>query len=77
MKTAHDTWLIYQRSLMLTLRNPVWVFVGLTQPIFFLLLFGPLLKGLAGQAGLSESSASCPGCSSRPPSSAPRSWGSG
>lgn len=57
MKTAHDTWLIYQRSLMLTLRNPVWVFVGLTQPIFFLLLFGPLLKGLAGQAGLSESSA--------------------
>jgi ABC-2 type transport system permease protein len=57
MKTLRDTWLIYQRSLMLTLRNPVWVFVGLTQPIFFLLLFGPLLRGLAGQAGLSESSA--------------------
>lgn len=57
MKTVRDTWLIYERSLMLTLRNPVWVFVGLTQPIFFLLLFGPLLKGLAGQAGLSESSA--------------------
>ena len=47
MKNLRDTWLIYQRSLMLTIRNPVWIFVGLTQPIFFLVLFGPLLKGLA------------------------------
>ena len=44
MKTVRDTWLIFQRSLMLTLRNPVWIFVGLTQPLFFLVLFGPLLK---------------------------------
>ena len=51
MKAARDTWLIYQRSLMLTLRNPVWIFVGLTQPIFFLVLFGPLLKGLAVAGG--------------------------
>lgn len=51
MKLARDTWLIYQRSLMLTLRNPVWIFVGLTQPIFFLVLFGPLLKGLAVAGG--------------------------
>jgi ABC-2 type transport system permease protein len=57
MKSVRDTWLIYQRSLMLALRNPVWVIIGITQPFFFLLLFGPLLKGLAGQAGLSESSA--------------------
>jgi ABC-2 type transport system permease protein len=51
MKPLRDTWLIYQRSLMLTLRNPIWVFVGLTQPIAFLLLFGPLLKGLAVAGG--------------------------
>jgi ABC-2 type transport system permease protein len=51
MKTTRDTWLIYQRSLMLTLRNPVWIFVGLTQPVFFLVLFGPLLKGMAGVMG--------------------------
>jgi ABC-2 type transport system permease protein len=32
----------------LTLHNPVWVFVGLTQPILYLVLFAPLLKSLAG-----------------------------
>jgi ABC-2 type transport system permease protein len=57
MKAVRDTWLIYRRSLMLALRNPVWVIIGITQPFFFLLLFGPLLKGLAGQAGLDEASA--------------------
>ena len=51
MKLVRDTWLIFQRSLMLTLRNPVWVFVGLTQPVFFLVLFGPLLKGVAMAGG--------------------------
>ena len=51
MKLVRDTWLIFQRSLMLTLRNPVWVFVGLTQPVFFLVLFGPLLKGVAMVGG--------------------------
>ena len=57
MKTARDTWLIFQRSLMLTIRNPVWIFVGLTQPLFFLVLFGPLLKGLAVAGGYSGDSA--------------------
>jgi ABC-2 type transport system permease protein len=51
MKTVRDTWLIYRRSLMLTLRNPVWVMVGLTQPIFFLLLFGPVLEGMTVAQG--------------------------
>jgi ABC-2 type transport system permease protein len=51
MRTFRDTALIYQRSLMLTLRNPIWVFVGMTQPIFFLVLFGPLLEGAAVAAG--------------------------
>ena len=26
------------------LRNPVWVVVGIIQPLFYLLLFAPLLK---------------------------------
>jgi ABC-2 type transport system permease protein len=30
------------------LRNPVWVIFGLTQPILYLVLFGPLLKGVTG-----------------------------
>ena len=28
-KLLHDTWLFFTRSLMLSLRNPIWVFIGL------------------------------------------------
>jgi ABC-2 type transport system permease protein len=44
MKLARDTWLIFQRQLLLLWRNPVWVFVGIFQPVMYLLLFAPLLK---------------------------------
>ncbi|SCL36061.1 ABC-2 type transport system permease protein [Micromonospora pallida] len=44
MKLARDTWLIFQRQFQLLLRNPVWVFVGVFQPVMYLLLFAPLLK---------------------------------
>lgn len=44
MKLARDTWLIFQRQLLLLLRNPVWVLVGIFQPVMYLLLFAPLLK---------------------------------
>jgi ABC-2 type transport system permease protein len=44
MKLARDSWLIFQRQIQLLLRNPVWVFVGVFQPIMYLLLFAPLLK---------------------------------
>ncbi len=51
MKTVHDTWLIFVRSLMLTLRNPVWVFIGLMQPILYLALFAPLLEPITSAPG--------------------------
>ena len=44
MKLARDTWLIFERQFQLLLRNPVWVFVGVFQPVMYLLLFAPLLK---------------------------------
>ncbi len=44
MKLLRDTWLIFQRQFLLLLRNPVWVFVGIFQPVMYLLLFAPLLK---------------------------------
>lgn len=51
MKLARDTWLIYQRQSLLLIRNPVWLFVGIFQPMMYLLLFAPLLrKALAGLA---------------------------
>ena len=51
MKTLRDTWLMYRRSLILTLRQPVWVIMGLFQPILYLLLFAPLLEGATSNAG--------------------------
>jgi ABC-2 type transport system permease protein len=51
MRTIRDTWLIFQRSMILTLRNPVWLIMGLMQPILYLVLFGPLLKNIASMPG--------------------------
>jgi ABC-2 type transport system permease protein len=39
-----DTWLTFERHMRLSLRNPVWVILGLIQPLLYLALFGPLLK---------------------------------
>jgi ABC-2 type transport system permease protein len=44
VKLARDTWLIFARQLQLLLRQPVWIFVGVFQPVMYLLLFAPLLK---------------------------------
>jgi ABC-2 type transport system permease protein len=51
MTALRDTWLIFQRSVGLTVRNPAWVLIGVTQPLLFLVLFGPLLKPLIGAPG--------------------------
>jgi ABC-2 type transport system permease protein len=55
---AVETWVVFLRQMRGLLRNPVWVFFGLTQPILYLVLFGPLLKqiptgGLGGDAAWS------------------------
>src|SRR3982751_3783622 len=44
MKLLRDTSLIFQRQAQLLRRNPVWIFVGVFQPVMYLLLFAPLLK---------------------------------
>ena len=46
-----DTWTIFQRSMILSLRNPAWVIIGLMQPILYLALFGPLLLKLTSIPG--------------------------
>jgi ABC-2 type transport system permease protein len=51
MRTIRDTWLIYSRSLTLSLRNPIWVIMGIIQPVLYLLLFGPLLNNIASMPG--------------------------
>jgi ABC-2 type transport system permease protein len=51
MKLARDTWLIFDRQLTLVLRSPTWLIVGVIQPLFYLYLFGPLLKPALSQQG--------------------------
>jgi ABC-2 type transport system permease protein len=51
MSFARDTFIVWRRQMRLNLRNPAWVIIGLTQPILYLALFGPLLEPLAGQIG--------------------------
>lgn len=50
-----DTMLVFRRAMRLSLRNPVWVIIGLVQPVLYLGLFGPLLRKLplAGPNGTS------------------------
>ncbi len=43
-----ETLVVFQRQMRILLRNPVWVFFGLTQPIIYLVLFGPLLERVSG-----------------------------
>jgi ABC-2 type transport system permease protein len=46
MSFVRDTLMIFRRQERLALRNPAWVIIGLTQPILYLALFGPLLTRL-------------------------------
>ena len=58
MVFLRDTWIIFSRSMRLSLRNPIWVVIGLLQPILYLVLFGPLLKSVvASTPGLPKGDA--------------------
>lgn len=50
-KLMRDSGLIFISALRTTLRNPAWVFLGLFQPVCYMLLFAPLLKNLVGVPG--------------------------
>ena len=51
MSFVRDTWLVFGRYMWLFLRNPVWVIIGVIQPVFYLLLFAPLLESIARSPG--------------------------
>jgi ABC-2 type transport system permease protein len=52
MKLVRDIWLVYQRQSLQLLRNPVWLFVGIFQPVMYLVLFAPLLKPALAPLGV-------------------------
>jgi ABC-2 type transport system permease protein len=43
MHLLRDTWLIFRRSIVLTIRQPAWLVFGVMQPVLYLVLFGPLV----------------------------------
>jgi ABC-2 type transport system permease protein len=51
MRALRDTWLIFRRSMILTLRQPVWIIMGMFQPVLYLLFLGPLLDASVRAAG--------------------------
>lgn len=51
MKLLRDTWLVFGRYFGLFIHNPLWVAVGVLQPVLYLVLFAPLLKPLQNMPG--------------------------
>lgn len=47
MKIILEIGLLFKRRMMETLRQPVWIFMGLTTPLLYIALFSPLLKKLS------------------------------
>jgi ABC-2 type transport system permease protein len=45
---ALQTRLFFNRKLLETLRQPVWIITGLTTPVLYLALFAPLLRSFSG-----------------------------
>jgi len=43
MQLLRDTWLIFRRSIVLTIRQPAWLVFGVMQPVLYLVLFGPFV----------------------------------
>jgi ABC-2 type transport system permease protein len=57
MKFFTDLGLLFRRNVITTLRNPVWLIIGLFQPILYLLLFAPLLGNLSMIPGFPQGGA--------------------
>ena len=51
MRVFSDTWLVFRRSIALTLHSPAWLIAGVVQPFVYLLLFAPLLKSMSSLPG--------------------------
>lgn len=57
MKLIRDTWLIFVRRMQASFRKPVWIFMGLFQPLCFFVFFMPLLNVLVKNPLFGASSA--------------------
>jgi ABC-2 type transport system permease protein len=57
LKVLRDIWLVFQRNMLLMLRSPMWVILGVSQPVVYLLLFAPLLKPALATMGADSQAA--------------------
>lgn len=48
---ARECGIVFRRQIRMNLRNPAWVFIGIMQPVLYLVLFGPLLEPLVASFG--------------------------
>jgi ABC-2 type transport system permease protein len=51
LKFARETWLVFQRQILIIKRTPIRLVIGITQPIAYLLLFAPLLRPALASVG--------------------------
>jgi len=57
MKLARDIWLVFGRYFGLFIRNPMWVAIGVLQPVIYLVLFAPLLEPVSKLQGFGSGGA--------------------
>jgi ABC-2 type transport system permease protein len=55
MSLFYETKLIFYRSMLCSIRNPIWMVFGIFQPLCFFLLFAPLLNKLPISTGFGGS----------------------
>lgn len=48
MKFFQDTYILFLRNLKKTLSQPMWIILGMMQPVLYLLLYMPLLNNFGG-----------------------------
>ena len=51
MTVLRDALVVFRYQMRLLLREPVWIIIGLIQPLLYLALFGPLLEPLSKSNG--------------------------
>ncbi len=56
-KLLTESWVIGKNEILIQVRNPLWLFFGLFQPIVYLALFSPFLSGIASAPGFPSDSA--------------------
>ncbi len=57
-KFFFDTFIIFKEEIRILIRNPFWIFFGLFEPVVYLLLFMPFLKGVTSAPGFPAESTS-------------------